>query len=77
MPSAGRGARGAKHRSCVFVGVWVQDPRLSHRSPPRASRRKRISSHLQQSFPGTSLAVPWLRSALPVQRAWVQFLVGD
>ena len=77
MPSAGRGARGAKHRSCVFVGVWVQDPRLSHRSPPRASRRKRISLHLQQSFPGITLVVQWLRSALPVQETWVQSLVRE
>ena len=26
MPSAGRGAQGAQDRSCIFAGVWVQDP---------------------------------------------------
>ena len=81
-----RGPRGSRQKLHFRRGLGpgplsqsqvFQEPRLNHRSPLRASRRKHISSHLEQSFPGTSLVVQWLRSAFPVQGTWVQSLVGE
>ena len=85
-PVQGEGPKGLKTEAAFSPGFGsrtpsqsqvFQEPRLNHRSPLRASRRKHISSHLEQSFPGTSLVVQWLRSAFPVQGTWVQSLVGE
>ena len=81
-----RGPRGSRQKLHLRRGLGpgplsqsqvFQEPHLNHRSPLRASRRKHISAHLEQSFPGTSLVVQWLKSAFLVQGAWVQSLVRE